>query len=277
MGAWGYCLFQSDHDLDNVGDMGHELGLSKLQEDAHAVAKAQGKTEEEVERSIHYDIYAPCCSDPELIRKHLDSGVLVEMLSKKEAKILKPLTGSTDEGLEYWFSDPCYMYILLSACAMTLGCHLPASCIALLKKIFTEGGLMPDAQRQMHKALFGPDGYKDGEPYDFASKNLLEEVNASFEERLSSGPGYGGLNVVSPGGMFETGMTTSTTSIVVKELRAQFNTPDECGGCGVEHRPKGKNLLTCSKCLNRKYCSVACQKKHWKIHKKVCEPAKKSL
>jgi hypothetical protein len=190
--------------------MGHELGLSKLQEDAQAVAKAQGKTEEEIERNIHYDLYAPCCSDPEVVRKHLDSGVLVDILSKKEAKILAPLTGSQDEAFEHWFSDPCYMYVLLSACAMTLGCHLPASCIALLKKIFTEGGLMPDAQRQMYKALFGPDGYKDGVPYNFESKSLLEEVNAEPEKR-DSGLGYKVMNVADPGGIFSTGKYSSCT------------------------------------------------------------------
>jgi hypothetical protein len=72
-------------------------------------------------------------------------------------------------------------------------------------------------------------------------------------------------------------MTKSGTSLIVKELRDQFNKPDECGGCGVKHRPKGKNLLTCSKCMKRKYCSTKCQKEQWKIHKKVCERTNESL
>ncbi len=261
--------------MDNASDLGHEAGLTKLEEDAKAVAKAQGMSEEDAERSIDYSIPAGCCSDIELVRKHLDSGVLVDMLAKKEAKILAPLTGSQDELAEYWFSDPCYMYVLLSACAMTLGCQLPASCIAMLKKIYTEGGLMPDAQRQMHKALFGPNGFKNGEPYDFESKSLIEAANTKVKEP-DNGLGYQVLNVANPL-FFKTGMTNSSTSLVVKELRDQFNKPDECGGCGVEHRLNGKNLLTCSKCMNRKYCSSKCQKKHWKIHKKVCEPAKESL
>ena len=73
------------------------------------------------------------------------------------------------------------------------------------------------------------------------------------------------------------GMTTTSTSLVIKELRSQLNKPNECGGCGVASRPKGEALLACGKCKNRKYCSTSCQKKHWKIHKKVCESAKVSL
>ncbi|CAN9084307.1 unnamed protein product [Alternaria sp. RS040] len=274
MGAWGYCLFQSDQDLDNVGDMGHEAGLTELEEAAKAVAKSQGKGEEDIEGSIHYDLYAPCCSDPEVVRKHLDSGALVDMIAKREAKILAPVNGSTEEAMEHWFSDPCYMYVLLGACAMTHGCQLPASCLAMLKKVYTEGGLMPDAQRQMHKALFGPNGYKNGEPYDFESKSLLEEVNSKPDKHDDGG--FRLMNVPNPL-LFNTGRTNSRTSVIVKELRDQYNKPNECGGCGVASRPKGEALLACGKCKNRKYCSTSCQKKHWKIHKNVCESAKVSL
>lgn len=28
----------------------------------------------------------------------------------------------------------------------------------------------------------------------------------------------------------------------------------------------------CARCKLEKYCSVECQKKHWKLHKKVCKP-----
>ncbi|KAG9192651.1 hypothetical protein G6011_11385 [Alternaria panax] len=71
-------------------------------------------------------------------------------------------------------------------------------------------------------------------------------------------------------------MTTTSTSLVIKELRAQLNKPDECGGCDVSSRLKDEALLACGKCKNHKYCSTLCQKKHWKIHKKVCEPVKVS-
>ncbi|EOA89718.1 hypothetical protein ACJQWK_02541 [Exserohilum turcicum] len=270
MGAWGYCLFESDHDFDMIGDMSHEAGLIKLEEDAKARAKAEGKSDKEVD-AIFYSLYN--CSDPELVRSYLDSGVLVDMIAKKQAKMLSPLTGSQDERLEYWMSDPCYTYVLLAACAMTLGCRLPDTYIAMLKKVYTEGGLMPQAQQQMKKALFGPDGYINGVPYDFESKTILDVANSSaHEDEKDNGLDFVCLNVPSPGGLFSTGMTTSTTSAVLKELRAQLNKPDACGGCGAKEGAGKKVLLLCSKCRNRKYCSTECQKKSWKIHK-VCDPA----
>lgn len=199
-------LFQSDHDFDMVSDLSHEAGLTKLEEDTQASAKAAGKSEEDTERSIHYSIYAGCCSDTELVRKHLDSGVLVDMIAKKEMKMLAPLTGSKEESLEHWMSDPCYVYVLLGACAMTLGCQLPTTYIAMLKKVYTEGGVMPDGQRQMKKALFGPDGYENGEPYDFESKTIVEEANSRpKEEPKDNGRGFTMMNVPSPGGLFNTG------------------------------------------------------------------------
>ncbi|EUC39278.1 hypothetical protein COCCADRAFT_31658 [Bipolaris zeicola 26-R-13] len=265
MGAWGYCLFQSGNDLDIVSEMSDEAGLTKLEEEAQAP------------HSIYYTIYRDICSDPELVRKHLDSGVLVDMIAKKESKMLSELTGSLDQRLDYLTRDPCYAYVLLGACAMTLGCQLPDAYVSMLKKIYTEGGLMPDAQRQMKKALFGPGGYKNGRPYDFGSKTLLETANArEVEERDTGSQGFVMMNVLSPGGIWNTGMTTSTTSLILKELRAQRNEPDVCGGCGADHRAGVNALLTRSKCHNRKYCSIECQKKSWKVHRKVCVPPKAS-
>ena len=29
--------------------------------------------------------------------------------------------------------------------------------------------------------------------------------------------------------------------------------------------------LRCSRCRTALYCSKACQKKHWKVHKNICE------
>ncbi|KAI5376986.1 hypothetical protein J4E82_004361 [Alternaria postmessia] len=279
MGAWGYCLFQSDHDFDMVSDLSHEAGLTKLGKDARVSAKAAGKSDEDIERDIFYSIYANLCSDPELVRRHLDSGILVDMIAKKETKMLTPRTTGLKEKLfGDWSTDPCYEYILLGACAMTLGCQLPATYLAMLKKVYTEGGVMPDGQRQMKKALFGPGGYKNGEPYDFKSKTILEEANSKpAKEPEDNGRGFMLMNVPGPGGFFNTGMTTTSTSLVIKELRSQLNKPNECGGCGVASRPKGEALLACGKCKNRKYCSTSCQKKHWKIHEKVCESAKVSL
>ncbi|KAI8939739.1 hypothetical protein NX059_003484 [Plenodomus lindquistii] len=270
MGAWGYGLFQSDHDLDMVSDLDHEAGLTKLQDEAQALAKAPGQSEADSDK-IYYSIYGNCCSDPELVRAHLDSGILVDMIAKKEAKMMSLPTGSMDEKLEYFVSDPCYKYVLLGACAMSLGCQLPTEYVAMLKKVYTEGGLMPDALRQMKKALFGPGSYENGKPYDFGSKGLMETANAKPDEKqASNGPGFNLMNVPSPGGFFNTGMGNSTSSLILKELRDQLHNAEACGDCGHKPSAGDKDLLLCSCCKNRRYCSVDCQKKHWKVHKKIC-------
>ncbi|KAK3723963.1 hypothetical protein LTR37_001447 [Vermiconidia calcicola] len=48
--------------------------------------------------------------------------------------------------------------------------------------------------------------------------------------------------------------------------------PDACGGpgCGKTDTDEGGALAKCSGCTVRLYCGKKCQKKHWKIHKKVC-------
>jgi hypothetical protein len=38
---------------------------------------------------------------------------------------------------------------------------------------------------------------------------------------------------------------------------------------------EGDKLRSCGACFKTKYCSRACQRSHWKIHKKVCKDAKK--
>lgn len=49
---------------------------------------------------------------------------------------------------------------------------------------------------------------------------------------------------------------------------------DVCGGCGAKEKEGGVGggaLLQCAKCRNQRYCSKACQKLHWKAHKRVCK------
>jgi hypothetical protein len=241
-------------------------------EEAQSLAKAAGKDEKGVD-DIHYSIYARCCSNLDLVRKHLDSGLLVKMIAKKEATMLAIPTKERE--LEFALQDPCYVYVLLGACAMTLGCQLPECYIAMLKKVYAEGGLMPDALKQIKKALAGPNGYRNGEPYDFESKSLVETANSN-DGKVENNFGFFGMNVPSPGGLFDTGMGSSSTSAMIKDLRDKHNKhnkPNVCAGCGTDSAKDGQNLLVCSRCKDRKYCSLECQKLHWKVHKKLCEPA----
>lgn len=95
-------------------------------------------------------------------------------------------------------------------------------------------------------------------------------------DRKPNKSGFVGMNVMSPGGIFNTGMGNSASSAVVKELRNKHNNPDTCAGCGANSADCGKALLLCLRCKDQKHCSVGCQKKSWKVHKKLCEPAKAS-
>ena len=260
-------LFQSDHDYDMISNANAEAGLHKLEEDTVAKAKASGDAD--AEEHFYYSMYEP--SHPAVVREYLDSGILVELLKKKKVKMLEPPS--------QWdfLSDPCYAYVLVSACAMSLGCTLPSDDLILLKKVYTEGGLMPGALKQMHKALYGPDGYNNGVAYDFKSKDLLETASSARDESISCSRGFIPLNVIGPGGFFNTGMGNSTTSPIIKELRAQYAMPDACGGCGITAEKSAEPLMRCAKCAHRMYCGKVCQKKHWKIHKKVCDPAIKLM
>jgi len=127
-----------------ISEVGHEAGLTKLEEEAQAKAKAAGKSEKEI-GSIYYSLYGNGSPRDDIVRKHLDSGALVNHIAKKEATLLAMPT--KDREIEYHLQDPCYAYVLLGACAMTLGCRLPESYIAMLKILYTEGGLIPHARR----------------------------------------------------------------------------------------------------------------------------------
>eukprot|EP00055_Hartaetosiga_balthica_P004381 m.141296 g.141296 ORF g.141296 m.141296 type:complete len:133 (+) comp38269_c0_seq1:96-494(+) len=52
-----------------------------------------------------------------------------------------------------------------------------------------------------------------------------------------------------------------------------------CGWCGGhnsnddgmnKNSSSGNKLLRCSRCKTTFYCNKECQKKHWKVHRKVC-------
>lgn len=260
--------------MDTVSELGHEMGLSKLQEDMEAAAKAEGKNEEEV-RKIYLDIYGGG-SYPEVVRKHLDSGALATCIETWETKMLTVPNGSKDQQLEYLFRDPVYCYVLLGACAMTLGCRLPDSFLDMLKIVYTESGFLAPALKQLHKALFGPKGFKNGVPYNFESKSLVETANSmSDDDEPPNASGFRMMNVMGgPGSMFGPQGTNSFKSVIMKELRSKIHKPGLCGECSASQGEVGHALLQCARCKDRRYCSSECQKKHWNIHKKLCKPAK---
>lgn len=54
----------------------------------------------------------------------------------------------------------------------------------------------------------------------------------------------------------------------LKKEIGKDNIDSLCNGCNKYHMLSA--LKSCGVCKNVKYCSVECQKSHWKIHKKIC-------
>lgn len=48
-----------------------------------------------------------------------------------------------------------------------------------------------------------------------------------------------------------------------------------CGSCMAARRPDARQLLVCSRCKYRQYCSKECQKRDWKRHTTTCPGAEK--
>ncbi len=50
-----------------------------------------------------------------------------------------------------------------------------------------------------------------------------------------------------------------------------------CAACGQEKKRDGTPLDVCKGCGKRKFCSELCEKRHWNIHKVVCEYPKEEM
>ena len=150
--------------------------MHKLEEEATKDAEANGKKNSEFD--IYYTILASHGSDDELVRKHLDSDVLTKLLAEKETAMLS--VGPKD----YPYPDPGYIFVLLGACAMTLGCKIPENYKETMKKVYMCVGFMDEALKQIEKALNGPNAYKDGEPYIFEPLGLHDDEVSQDPRRL---------------------------------------------------------------------------------------------
>jgi hypothetical protein len=267
MGAWGYNFFESDHDYDLIYDLNQAAGLEALEDKARAALK-QERAEANIPQPDKEDdspplsIFAGHCSGfsgIKMVREHLETGVLRKLIDDKKAKIETPTNG--DKMAAYNQSYAVYEFVFLGACAMSLGCKIPAEFKELLIKKYRTTDLQRDALHSMQLALGdGPDRYKDV-PYDFGSKGLVEMANSRDpNEGKNSGLPYVGLNVPAPFGLFR------SPPAQLKEYPAGV-----CGGCGADKRFDKDPLLCCGKCKTKKYCSKVCQQAHYNQHKRVCK------
>lgn len=151
MGAWGWGLFQSDHDLDIIYELTEEAGVNesrKKQRESSAKTTDGDRwrlieiievdnaffvqtrpLEDEDEDKERNSIYKP--RDLEFVRNHLDSGVLVRMLEKYETALL------TGEETSLRGAVPGYVFMLLGACGMTCGCTIPKTYKSTMQKVCT--------------------------------------------------------------------------------------------------------------------------------------------
>jgi hypothetical protein len=222
-------------------------------------------------RKLNYSIYAHFCSDTETVKLHLDSGVLAEMLAKKETVMLTKKSSATI------YAGPGYEFVLLGACAMSLGCVIPEHYMARMRDVYTYAGLMRDGVMQMNEALDGPRAYEDCKPYDFGiasldlnSTLLLAKYSAKKDNPAASDLVSINTDPQGKGSPFN-GSTERLDAAKAGFVESK-HAVNECSGCGATAGKNGAALLDCSGCHKRKYCSKECQKQHWKAaHKKFCK------
>lgn len=274
MGAWGYNFFESDHDLDVVCDLDSAAGLDELwkknkervkrdpaqSKDANANTPDDKTGSNEDDDYCELSVYAGHCADINLVREHLEAGVLRKLIDEKKAKM--ETSDEDNKMAAFNQSYAVYEFVLLGACAMSTGCKIPADFKELLIKKYRTTELQHDSLHAMQLALGdGPDRYKDT-PYDFGSKGIVEMANSRDpEEDKKSNLPFIGLNMPAPFGLF-----SNPKPAPMKEYPANV-----CGGCGAKDRLEGEPLLSCGKCKVKKYCGRVCQQAHFKQHKRVCK------
>jgi hypothetical protein len=159
------------------------------------------------------------------VREHLDSGVLMGMISDLR-----------DKGKR---NALC----LFIACAMQLGCTIPDECRQELVQTYKKCRLPPVGEARFAKAL---GEYRNGIPYPFNSKGLTltaETGNPFYKESEIT---WMTLEEVPAG----EDVTQENTTI--ERVYADFNQPvDVCGNCGAGQCDDGSKLKRCAGCKER--------------------------
>ncbi|KAK3700791.1 hypothetical protein LTR37_015763 [Vermiconidia calcicola] len=266
MEDWGNGVLQTGRDYEVVHKFDEAFGLRELR------AKVNGKDGvKHTSLPNRFSINAEFCygtHSVEIVRKYLDSGALLQLLENDFFRD------------RCWDGDDLYRFTVLGACAMSLGCTLPLDMKERLEKhlrpayvkVVQErqptGLLKPLGRAQMKKALAN---YKDGEPYIYGNKTMLEhnctrmfpgettlkEVGSSKIIEIKQKDGRVIPSMIGPPQDEELGLTP-------------IHPHHLCATCGAEKQADGGELLGCARCQDRKYCSKGCQKRHWKFHKPIC-------
>ena len=195
-----------------------------------------------------------------IVRKYLDSGVLSKIVEQTMANLSSDRNGST------------FLLTILAACAMSLGSKLSTELKDFLEE--NPSSAVPlRAKWQMKKAL---GEYSSGTPYNFGNRTMyeaqfvlirgdafrIETINNGWQKLIkrfkNEKDEKGSIDqILGPPGPADLG----EKEVHIFEL---------CGQCGKDKAEAGAALVVCGNCKHRRYCSKACQKKHWKQHKMVC-------
>jgi hypothetical protein len=259
----GEGVFENDAAFRAVSYLDELAGLDKLT----PTASANGD-------KVVYSLHAGTCSSTEareLVRSHLDSGVLHKLTTRMVSNFFNPLSVKD-------YTCGGFVPVILGACAMSHGCRSLYTSPGyevffktykdMLIGILTTAPLMDAAKEQMKKALLGPDGFEPGTPIDFkrfARPN--DYVPRSTEDACTSMMLGGAPSGYMPA--FEKAGGDDDTFFDVgpcvrKDMHYSIDAT-HCGGCLAEHA-----TLICAKCRNQVYCSKTCQRKDFKRHKNCC-------
>lgn len=263
----GKGILQAGRDYDIVRAYDEAFGLRELRAKVNGKAGITGKhapNRFSINAEFNYGTYSV-----KIVRDYLDSGVLLQCLEDDFWK-----------NDRCWSEDDVYRFHILAACAMSLGCTLPAKMkesiesmqhpayVELLKKQGPTGLLKPHARVQLKKALAE---YKDGEPYNYGNKTLLEVSATGMFPGKTTIQEFGSSKIIT--------VTQANGSVMPQvvgppsdeEMGLEAIYPNEvCATCGAQEAEAGRELKVCARCKDRKYCGNACQKKHWKMHKIIC-------
>ncbi|KAE9373629.1 hypothetical protein N431DRAFT_438855 [Stipitochalara longipes BDJ] len=69
------------------------------------------------------------------------------------------------------------------------------------------------------------------------------------------------------------GSEESTTEPQAEAISSSSPPANKCASCSAPETDPENPLKPCAKCQTIRYCSRDCQKKDWKLHKKVCATA----
>lgn len=266
----GSGILQSQRERQIICNYEEKFGLRELR------AKINDKAKFKLEnmQPFRLAIAAEFCYGTvgvEISRKYLDSGPLEEEFAALDVLIIA--ARGEKAGFEF---------VTLIASAMTLGCTIPTKSKNFLRMIVKSKGMdvfcTPEARAQLDKATLS---YVDGTPYDFGNTTMYEN-------------NFGKMFVGSTTTTSNVGCVKFLKTILPngKDIPQIIGPPDDeelgvtpihpyevCASCGGDRLKAngGEKLLVCSKCKTRQYCSKACQKKNWTLHKPICSRPKEDM